>query len=116
MTLPDTNPRIKEAMDTLLKMFDEENLEKVARAVFRGEGSIPADKWSFLNRVLMYLNDTMADCTHCPLIFSGKCSDCPDNQAEVAEYFGNIESASEAYFHLVIRLNILNLFLWSRAP
>ena len=59
MTLPDTNPRIKEAMDTLLKMFDEENLEKVARAVFRSEGSsIPSDKWSFLNRILMYLNHT----------------------------------------------------------
>ncbi len=57
MTLPDNNPRIKEAMDTLLKMFDEENLEKVARAVFRGD-SIPADKWSFLNRILMYLNNT----------------------------------------------------------
>jgi hypothetical protein len=33
MTSPDTNPRIKEAMDTLIKMFDEENLEKAARAV-----------------------------------------------------------------------------------
>jgi hypothetical protein len=53
------NPKIKEAMDTLIKMFDEENLEKVARAVFRSEASsIPADKWSFLNRVLMYLHDT----------------------------------------------------------
>jgi hypothetical protein len=53
------NPKIKEAMDTLIKMFDEDNLEKVARAVFRNEGSsIPADKWSFLNRVLMYLHDT----------------------------------------------------------
>ncbi len=51
------NIRVKEAMDTLLKMFDEENLEKVARAVFRGD-SIPSDKWSFLNRILMYLNDT----------------------------------------------------------
>ncbi len=28
MTSPD--PRIKEAMDTLLNMFDEENFEKVA--------------------------------------------------------------------------------------
>jgi hypothetical protein len=54
-----SSDRIKEAMDTLLKMFDEENLEKVARAVFRNEGdSIPADKWSFLNRLLMYLNNT----------------------------------------------------------
>ncbi len=57
MTHPDNNPRIKEAMDTLLKMFSEENLEKVARAVFKGD-NIPADKWSFLNRLLMYLNNT----------------------------------------------------------
>ncbi len=49
--------RIKEAMETLLKIFEEDNLEKAARAVFKG-GDIPADKWSFLNRVLMYLNDT----------------------------------------------------------
>ncbi len=33
------DPKIKEAMDTLLKMFDEENLEKIARAVIRGKGS-----------------------------------------------------------------------------
>ena len=52
-----SSDRIKEAMETLLKIFKEDNLEKVARAVFRG-GDIPADKWSFLNRVLMYLNDT----------------------------------------------------------
>jgi hypothetical protein len=58
MTFPEVaNPRIKEAMETLLKIFQEDNLEKVARAVFRG-GDVPADKWSFLNRVLMYLNDT----------------------------------------------------------
>ncbi len=52
-----SSDRIKEAMETLLKIFKEDNLEKVARAVLRG-GDIPADKWSFLNRVLMYLNDT----------------------------------------------------------
>jgi hypothetical protein len=52
-----SSDRIKEAMETLLKIFQEDNLEKVARAVFRGD-SVPADKWSFLNRVLMYLNDT----------------------------------------------------------
>jgi hypothetical protein len=51
------NIRVKEAMDTLLKMFDEENLKKVARAVFKGN-SIPSDNWSFLNRILMHLNDT----------------------------------------------------------
>ncbi|VVB90992.1 Uncharacterised protein [uncultured archaeon] len=51
------NPHVKEAMDTVLKMFNEGNLEKVARAVFKGN-SIPSDKWSFLNRILMYLNNT----------------------------------------------------------
>ena len=57
MPLP-VHPRVKEAIDTLLKMFNEDNLEKVARAVFRGSGDIPSDKWSFLNRVLMYARDT----------------------------------------------------------
>ncbi|MCX9075677.1 MAG: hypothetical protein OIN88_13680 [Candidatus Methanoperedens sp.] len=33
----------------------------------------------------------MAECKSCPKIFSGKCSACPDHQAELAEYFGNIE-------------------------
>ncbi len=28
--------RIKEAMETLLKIFQEDNLEKAAKAVFRG--------------------------------------------------------------------------------
>ncbi len=51
------NPHVKEAMDTILKMFNEGNLEKVARAVFKGN-AIPSDKWSFLNRILMYLNNT----------------------------------------------------------
>jgi hypothetical protein len=53
----ENNPKIKEAMDTLLKMFNEENLKVVVRAVFKGN-SIPSDKWSFLNRLLMYLNGT----------------------------------------------------------
>jgi hypothetical protein len=48
---------VKEAMDTLLKLFEEGNLETVARAVFKGD-SIPSDKWSFLNRLLMYCNNT----------------------------------------------------------
>ncbi len=51
------NPRIKETMETLLTLFKEDNLEKVARAVFKGN-QIPSDKWSFLNRILMYLNNT----------------------------------------------------------
>jgi hypothetical protein len=48
---------VKEAMDTLLKLFEEGNLEPVARAVFKGD-SIPSDQWSFLNRLLMYCNET----------------------------------------------------------
>ncbi len=51
------NPHVKDAMDTLLKMFREDNLEKVVMAVFKGN-DIPSDKWSFLNRILMYLNNT----------------------------------------------------------
>lgn len=51
------NPRIREAMNTLLTLFQEENLEKAARPVFRGN-DIPSDKWSFANRLLMFLNDT----------------------------------------------------------
>lgn len=49
--------RVKGAIDTLLKIFEDDNLDKVAHAIFKGD-NIPADKWSFLNRVLMYLNDT----------------------------------------------------------
>ena len=59
MTTTETrNPRVKEAMDMLLKIFDEENLEKVAHAVFRGSGNIPSDKWSFFNRIVMFMHDT----------------------------------------------------------
>lgn len=58
MITPETkNNHIKEAMDTILKMFNEDNLEKVARAVFKGN-QIPSDNWSFLNRIIMYLNNT----------------------------------------------------------
>lgn len=59
MTTPETrNPRVKEAMDLLLKIFDEDNLEKVAHAVFRGGDNIPSDKWSFFNRIIMFMHDT----------------------------------------------------------
>ncbi len=51
------NPKIKLAINTLLQMFKEENLPKVAMAVFKGN-DIPSDHWSFLNRILMYLNNT----------------------------------------------------------
>jgi NH3-dependent NAD+ synthetase len=35
MPSSEQNHRVREAMDTLLKMFNEENLEKIARAVFK---------------------------------------------------------------------------------
>src|SRR5659263_707122 len=49
--------RVKEAMQLLLLMFNQQYIEKVAHAVFRGD-DVPADKWSFLNRLLMYYNGT----------------------------------------------------------
>jgi hypothetical protein len=49
--------KVKGAIDTLLKMFEEDNLDKVTRAVFKGN-EIPADRWSFLNRLIMYINGT----------------------------------------------------------
>lgn len=55
MSSPD---RVKEAMQKLLLIFDDGNLEKVAHAVFKGSGDQPSDKWSFLNRLLMFLNDS----------------------------------------------------------
>jgi len=51
------NDKVRDAINTLLKMFEEENLDKVTRAVFKGN-EIPADNWSFLNRLIMYLNGT----------------------------------------------------------
>lgn len=51
------NPKVKEAINCLLQMFKEENLEKVARAVFRGN-EIPSDKWSFCNRFIMFMHGT----------------------------------------------------------
>jgi hypothetical protein len=51
------NIHIKAAMGTLLKMFYEDNLDRVARAVFKGN-TIPSDNWSFINRILMYLQNT----------------------------------------------------------
>ena len=48
--------RIREAMETVLKAF-ENNPEKVALAVFKGNGK-PSDSWSFFNRLIMLMNDT----------------------------------------------------------
>lgn len=54
--MPSQN-HVKEAMQLLLMMFNQQSLDKVAHAVFRGE-DFPSDKWSFLNRLLMYGNNT----------------------------------------------------------
>ena len=48
--------RIMEAMETVLKAF-ESNPEKVALAIFRGNGK-PSDSWSFFNRLIMLMNET----------------------------------------------------------
>jgi len=56
------NPKIKAAMDKILKLFESDNLEIVTRAVFQyPEGATyarPSDKWSFLNRLIMLINET----------------------------------------------------------
>jgi len=48
--------RIRKAMETVLKAF-ENNPEKVALAVFKGNGK-PSDAWSFFNRLIMLMNNT----------------------------------------------------------
>lgn len=48
--------RTREAMETVLKAF-ERNPEKVALAVFKGNGK-PSDNWSFFNRLIMLMNNT----------------------------------------------------------
>jgi len=45
--------RIKEAMNKVLEAIENEKLEYVALAIFKGNGK-PSDKWSFFNRFLMY--------------------------------------------------------------
>ena len=54
--------RIKAAMDKILKIFESDNLEIITRAVFKvPEGaaySKPSDNWSFLNRIMMLIEDT----------------------------------------------------------
>ncbi len=43
-------------METVLKAF-EDNPEKVALAIFKGNGK-PSDSWSFFNRLIMLMNET----------------------------------------------------------
>jgi len=52
------NDKVKNAIDTLLKAFSDDNLERVAIAVFRSNNGIPSDNWSFCNRLIMLMNDT----------------------------------------------------------
>jgi len=49
--------KVSEAIKTVYKTLEREDLEVVARAVFRG-GSKPSDKWSFLNRMIMFSHGT----------------------------------------------------------
>lgn len=51
------NGRVRDAMETVIEAFEQDNLEKVALAVFKGEGK-PSDKWSFFNRLIMLMHDT----------------------------------------------------------
>ncbi|MFH1472469.1 MAG: antirestriction protein [Nanoarchaeota archaeon] len=50
------NPKIRNAMTSILKLFETENLEVFSQAVFKAPAGYekPSDKWSFLNRVLMF--------------------------------------------------------------
>jgi len=52
--------KVKAAMDTILKIFEQDNLEVVTRAVFTAPAGYekPCDKWSFMNRIFMMLNET----------------------------------------------------------
>jgi hypothetical protein len=45
--------RIREAMETVLKVF-EDNPEKVALAVLKGNGK-PSDSYSFFNCLIMFM-------------------------------------------------------------
>jgi len=52
----DKKSRIREVMETVLKVF-EKNPEKVALAVFKGNGK-SSDAWSFFNCLIMLMNNT----------------------------------------------------------
>ncbi len=58
----DSSDKVKAAMDKILKLFESDNLEIMARAVFKyPEGSTyakPSDNWSFINRMLMMIENT----------------------------------------------------------
>lgn len=51
------NEKVKNAMNEVVQAFENEDLESVSLAVFRGMGK-PSDSWSFLNRLVMILNNT----------------------------------------------------------
>jgi hypothetical protein len=58
-----SDPRIRKAMDTLLNIFKNDNLDVVAKAVFEPpKGAVtyakPSDKWSFNNKLIMFASGT----------------------------------------------------------
>ncbi len=52
------NDKIKAAIEKVIELLRTGNIEKIAYAVFRGETGRPSDKWSFLNRLIMYCSET----------------------------------------------------------
>ena len=52
------NDKLSSAMNSLLKVLEEGNLEIVARAVFKSNLNRPSDKWSLSNRIIMLVSGT----------------------------------------------------------
>ncbi len=52
------NEKVRNALGTILSMFEEENLPIVARAVFKAKNGKPSDRWSFSNRFIMLVMGT----------------------------------------------------------
>lgn len=52
------NPKVQAAMEKLLDTLKNGDLRPISLAVFHSQLDRPSDKWSFLNRVMMYVFDT----------------------------------------------------------
>lgn len=51
--------KVQKSLDQVVTMFKDGNLpEKISQSYIKGEGR-PSDKWSLLNRVIMFAHDTM---------------------------------------------------------
>ncbi len=50
--------RVKTAIDKVVETFKTQDIPAIAYAVFKSQHGKPSDKWSFLNRLLMYLSGT----------------------------------------------------------